>query len=52
MFAGRSVDSRFTSSLVVSAFVPKPVNSLLIGPKMRLAELADAGVKRVSLGRF
>ncbi len=52
MFAGRSVDSPFTSSLVVSAFAAKLVNPLLIGPKMRVAELADADVRRVSVGRF
>jgi len=35
---------------VVSAVAPKPVNVLLIGPSMRVAELADAGVRRVSVG--
>jgi 2-methylisocitrate lyase-like PEP mutase family enzyme len=47
-----TVGSTPTSSLVVSAFAPKPVNFLLIGPKMRVAELADAGVRRVSVGSF
>jgi hypothetical protein len=54
MFAGRSVDSPFTSNLVVSAFAPKPVNSLLIGPKMRVAELAGqlvGAVDQVDLHR-
>ena len=37
---------------VVSAVAPKPVNFLLIAPNMRVAELADAGVRRVSVGRF
>jgi 2-methylisocitrate lyase-like PEP mutase family enzyme len=35
---------------LVSAVAPKPVNVLLIGPNMRVAELADAGVRRVSVG--
>jgi 2-methylisocitrate lyase-like PEP mutase family enzyme len=35
---------------LVSAVAPKPVNVLLIGPKMRVADLADAGVRRVSVG--
>jgi 2-methylisocitrate lyase-like PEP mutase family enzyme len=35
---------------VVSALAPKPVNVLLIGPNMHVAELADAGVRRVSVG--
>jgi len=35
---------------VVSAVAPKPVNFLLIAPNMRVAELADAGVRRVSDG--
>ena len=32
------------------AVAPKPVNVLLIGPDMRVADLADAGVRRVSTG--
>jgi 2-methylisocitrate lyase-like PEP mutase family enzyme len=35
---------------LVSAVAPKPVNVLLIGPNMRIADLADAGVRRVSVG--
>jgi 2-methylisocitrate lyase-like PEP mutase family enzyme len=35
---------------VVSAVAPKPVNVLLMGPGMRVSELAEAGVRRVSVG--
>ena len=35
---------------VVSAVAPKPVNVLLLGPSMRVSELAEAGVRRVSVG--
>jgi 2-methylisocitrate lyase-like PEP mutase family enzyme len=35
---------------VVSAVAPKPVNVLLLGPGMRVSELAAAGVRRVSVG--
>ncbi|HYY28005.1 MAG TPA: isocitrate lyase/phosphoenolpyruvate mutase family protein [Chthoniobacterales bacterium] len=35
---------------LVSAVAPKPVNVLLIGPHMRVADLAGAGVRRVSAG--
>jgi 2-methylisocitrate lyase-like PEP mutase family enzyme len=35
---------------LVAAVAPKPVNVLLIGPKMRVADLAAAGVRRVSVG--
>jgi 2-methylisocitrate lyase-like PEP mutase family enzyme len=35
---------------LISAVAPKPVNVLLIGPNMRVADLADAGVRRVSVG--
>jgi 2-methylisocitrate lyase-like PEP mutase family enzyme len=35
---------------LVSAVAPKPVNVLLIGPNMRVADLANAGVRRVSVG--
>jgi 2-methylisocitrate lyase-like PEP mutase family enzyme len=38
-----------TISAVVRAVAPKPVN-VLIGPGVQLAELAAAGVRRVSLG--
>ncbi len=35
---------------IVAAVAPKPVNALLIKPEMRVAELAAAGVRRVSVG--
>lgn len=35
---------------IVSAVAPKPVNVLLLGPEMRVAELAAVGVRRVSVG--
>jgi 2-methylisocitrate lyase-like PEP mutase family enzyme len=35
---------------LVSAVAPKPVNVLLIGPNMRVADLAAVGVRRVSVG--
>lgn len=35
---------------IVAAVSPKPVNALLIRPEMRVAELAAAGVRRVSVG--
>lgn len=35
---------------VVAAVRPKPVNVLLMGPEMRVEELAAAGVRRVSVG--
>lgn len=35
---------------IVAAVAPKPVNALLISPAMRVAELAAAGVRRVSVG--
>ncbi|HEX5439217.1 MAG TPA: isocitrate lyase/phosphoenolpyruvate mutase family protein [Gemmatimonadaceae bacterium] len=35
---------------VVSAVAPNPVNVLLMGPGMRVAELAEVGVRRVSVG--
>lgn len=35
---------------IVAAVAPKPVNVLLIKPEMRVAELAAAGVRRVSTG--
>lgn len=35
---------------LVSAVAPKPANVLLIGPNMRVADLAEAGVRRVSTG--
>lgn len=35
---------------IVSAVAPKPVNVLQMGPQMRIADLAEAGVRRVSVG--
>lgn len=35
---------------IVAAAAPRPVNVLLIRPEMRVAELAEAGVRRVSVG--
>jgi 2-methylisocitrate lyase-like PEP mutase family enzyme len=35
---------------VVKALAPKPVNALLLGPDMRVDELAGVGVRRVSVG--
>ena len=35
---------------VVKAVAPKPVNALLLGPDMRVDELAGVGVRRVSVG--
>jgi nicotinamidase-related amidase len=34
----------------VEALAPKPVNALLMGPSMRIGDLARAGVRRVSTG--
>ncbi len=35
---------------IVAAVAPKPVNVLLMGPEMRVADLAAVGVRRVSTG--
>lgn len=35
---------------IVAAVAPKPVNVLLVGPEMRIADLAAVGVRRVSVG--
>ena len=35
---------------VVRAVAPKPVNVLAMNPRLRVAELADLGVRRISLG--
>lgn len=35
---------------IVQAVAPKPVNVLLTGPTMRVADLAELGVRRVSVG--
>jgi 2-methylisocitrate lyase-like PEP mutase family enzyme len=37
---------------VVAAVVPKPVNVLLVGRHMRVADVAALGVGRVSVGGF
>lgn len=37
-------------SAVVKAVAPKPVNVLVVSPDFKVAELADLGVRRVSLG--
>jgi 2-methylisocitrate lyase-like PEP mutase family enzyme len=37
---------------VVAAVAPKPINVLLMGPHMRVADLAAQGVRRVSVGGF
>ena len=36
---------------IVRAVAPKPVNVLLFKPEMRVSELANVGVRRISLGR-
>jgi 2-methylisocitrate lyase-like PEP mutase family enzyme len=36
----------------VAAVAPKPVNVMLLGPDMRVADLAARGVRRVSVGGF
>jgi len=35
---------------MVKAVAPKPVNVLMAGPGLTLADLADLGVRRVSIG--
>ncbi len=35
---------------IVAAVAPKPVNVLRMGPQMRISDLAEAGVRRVSVG--
>ena len=35
---------------IVKAVAPKPVNVLLFKPEMRVSELANVGVRRISLG--
>src|SRR5260370_39446963 len=34
------------AAAIVAAVAPKPVNVLLMGPEMRIADLAEAGVRR------
>jgi 2-methylisocitrate lyase-like PEP mutase family enzyme len=44
------VQSREHIAAMVKAVAPKPVNVLMFGPGLTLAELADLGVRRVSIG--
>lgn len=44
------VQGRENITSVVRAVAPKPVNILMSGPGLSLAELADLGVRRVSIG--
>jgi 2-methylisocitrate lyase-like PEP mutase family enzyme len=37
---------------IVDAVSPKPVNVILVSPQMRVAELKELGVRRVSVGGF
>jgi len=49
LYAPGMRDTKDIESLV-KAVAPKPVNVLLMGPEMRVAELASVGVRRVSVG--
>jgi 2-methylisocitrate lyase-like PEP mutase family enzyme len=44
------VQSREHIAAMVKAVAPKPLNVLMFGPGLTLAELADLGVRRVSIG--
>jgi hypothetical protein len=44
------VQKREDIAAMVAAVAPKPVNVLMTGPGLVLAELADLGVRRVSIG--
>jgi 2-methylisocitrate lyase-like PEP mutase family enzyme len=44
------IRTREQISAVVKAVAPKPVNVLVMSPDFRVAELAELGVRRVSLG--
>jgi 2-methylisocitrate lyase-like PEP mutase family enzyme len=44
------VQKREDIAAMVKALAPKPVNVLMFGPGLTLAELADLGVRRVSIG--
>lgn len=44
------VQKREDIAAMVKAVAPKPVNVLMFGPGLGLAELADLGVRRVSIG--
>jgi len=35
---------------IIKAVAPKPVNVLLFGPNMKVSDLVNAGVRRISLG--
>jgi 2-methylisocitrate lyase-like PEP mutase family enzyme len=37
---------------IVAAVAPKPVNVILVSPRMRASDLKDLGVRRVSVGGF
>lgn len=37
---------------IVAAVAPKPVNVILVSPQMRVSDLKDLGVRRVSVGGF
>jgi 2-methylisocitrate lyase-like PEP mutase family enzyme len=37
---------------IVAAVAPKPVNVILVSPQMRVGDLKDLGVRRVSVGGF
>ena len=44
------VQKREDIAAMVAAVAPKPLNVLMFGPGLSLAELADLGVRRVSIG--
>jgi len=44
------VQKREDIAAMVKAVAPKPLNVLMFGPGLTLAELADLGVRRVSIG--
>jgi 2-methylisocitrate lyase-like PEP mutase family enzyme len=44
------VRSREDIATMVRAVAPRPVNVLMFGPGLRVAELADLGVRRISIG--
>jgi 2-methylisocitrate lyase-like PEP mutase family enzyme len=44
------VDSREDIAAMVRAVAPKPLNVLVMDPGVRVAELADLGVQRISVG--
>jgi 2-methylisocitrate lyase-like PEP mutase family enzyme len=44
------VTDKAAIAAIVAAVAPKPVNVLLMQPTMRLEELAELGVRRISIG--